>query len=148
MPRLLDKHKNIKISTAPNLPDVKPVEQIKILGYLFNARGDIVSQVNSLVSSTSALFHLASLHSSSMNYATRRNFVFAHIVSRLNYIMPFVPGHPIKVKKKVTAIWVRAAKFIYGQDTRGLMHDELFTKVNFPLKSNIYKASWLHGCKK
>ena len=75
-----------------------------------------------------------------MNFATRRNFVFSHTVSRLNYIMPFVSGHPLKVQKKVTAIWVRAAKFIYGQDTTGLLHDELFTRVNFPLKSNIYEA--------
>ena len=126
MPRLLNKHKHIKIGIAPNLPDVKPVEQIKILGYLFNARGDIVSQVNSLVSSTSALFHLASLHSSSMNYQARCNFVFAHIFSRLNYIMPFISGHTKTVQKKVTAILVRAAKFIYGHDTRGLLHDELF----------------------
>ena len=40
----------------------------------------------------------------------------------------------------MTAIWVRAAKFIYGHHTRGLLHDELFTRVNFPLKSNIYEA--------
>ena len=116
---------------APNLPDVKPIEQIKVLGYLFNARGDINSQVNSLVSSTSALFHLASLHSSSMNYQARRNYVFAHIISRLNYIMPFISGHPKNIQKRVTAIWVRAAKFIYGQDTRGLLHYELFSRVNF-----------------
>ena len=45
IPRLLNKHKHTKISTAPNLPNVKPVEQMKILGYLFNARGDIISQV-------------------------------------------------------------------------------------------------------
>ena len=54
--------------------------------------------------------------------------------------MSFVSGHPIKIIEKVTAIWVRAAKFIYGQDTRGLLHDKLFTRVNFPLKSNIYEA--------
>ena len=42
MPRLLNKHKHIKINTAPNLPDVKPIEQIKLLGYLFNARGDAI----------------------------------------------------------------------------------------------------------
>ena len=75
-----------------------------------------------------------------MNYATRLNFVFSHIVLRLNYIMPFVSGHEMKVKKNVKSIWVRAAKFMYGQDTRGLLHDELFTRVNFPLKSNIYEA--------
>ena len=27
-----------------------------------------------------------------------------------------------------------------GQDTRGLLHYELFARVNFPLKSNIYEA--------
>ena len=75
-----------------------------------------------------------------MNYQARQNFVFAHIISRLNYIMPFISGHTKNVQKKVTAIWDRAAKFIYDQDTRGLLHDKLFSKVNFPKKSNIYEA--------
>ena len=100
MPPLLNKHKNIQILSAAKFPNFKPVEQMRILGHLLNARGDIFSQVYSLVSSTIALFHLAPLHSSSMNYATRCNLVFSHIVSRLNYSMPFVAGQPKEAQKK------------------------------------------------
>ena len=32
MPRLLNKHKNVRIITATDIPDVKPIERIKILG--------------------------------------------------------------------------------------------------------------------
>ena len=146
MPRHIGNNLDITLITEPKLPDVKPMAQIKILGYLINTRGDIESRVNSIVSATSALFHLAELHIGELNLNTRKSYVFAHIISRLNYIMPFVAGHPIHVQEKIMKIWVRSAKFIYGNGTLGVSHEDLFKYANFPIKSNIFEsasATWI-----
>ena len=67
------------------------------------------------------------------NHATRSTkcYVYAHIISRVNYIIPFVAGHKIEIHKKIMDIWVSATKFIYGKKHQ---------KVEL---SNSVSMSWL-----
>ena len=60
-----------------------------------------------------------------------KSYVYAHIISRINYILPFVAGHKIEIHKKIMDIWVMAAKFIYGKNTRKLSYPKLFERVVF-----------------
>ena len=81
-----------------------------------------------------------------MLQAARKSYVYAHIISRINYILPFVAGHNKSIHKKIIDLWVMAAKFIYGKNTRKLSHDKLFERVGFPRKSDLIEcaaASWM-----
>ena len=44
-----------------------------------------------------------------------KSYVNAHIISRVNYIMPFVAGHKIEIQKKVKNILVKVEKLMYGK---------------------------------
>ena len=146
MPRYADQIENMEIETPEGTDNVKPQEQIKILGYLFNTRGNIDNQVNKLKSSCHAIMHIALKHRKIMPQAARKSYVYAHIISRINYILPFVAGHNKSIHKKIMDIWVMAAKFIYGKNTRKLSHDKLFERVGFPRKSDLIEcaaASWM-----
>ena len=73
MPRHIENHNNITIVTGPDLPNFIPQLHIKVLGYFFNVRGEIESQVNSIVSETSALFHLTDLHKGDLYLKTQKS---------------------------------------------------------------------------
>ena len=62
MPRFINQIKNMIIQTPDDTENVKSQEQIKILGYLFNGRGNIDNQMNKLVSTTSAIMYIANKH--------------------------------------------------------------------------------------
>ena len=49
MPRFMNQIEDMKIQTPDNTENVKPQEHIKILGYLFNGRGNIDNKVNKIV---------------------------------------------------------------------------------------------------
>ena len=81
-----------------------------------------------------------------MPQAARKSYVYAHIVSRINYILPFVAGHNKSIHKKIMDIWVMVAKFIYGKNTRKLSHIKLFERVGFPRYSDLIEcaaANWM-----
>ena len=86
---------DMEILTPEYTDNVKPQEQIKILGYLFNARGNIDNQVNKLKSTCQAIMHIAYKHRTIMPQAARKSYVYAHTISRTNYILPFIAGHKI-----------------------------------------------------
>ena len=73
---------NMEIQTPDHTPNVKPQKQIKILGYLFNGRGNIENQVNKLISTTIAIFYLAYKHRNHMLQEARKSYVYAHIISK------------------------------------------------------------------
>ena len=62
MPRFINEIKDMEIITPPNIENVKPQAQIKILGYLFNGRGNIDNHINDLSSVIGGLFHIAHKH--------------------------------------------------------------------------------------
>ena len=72
----------------------------KILGYLFNGRGNIDNQVNKLKSTCHAIMYVANKHRTIMPQAAQKSYVYANIISRINYILPFVAGHKIEIHKK------------------------------------------------
>ena len=55
--------------TPDELENVKPQEQIKIIGYLFNGRGNIDNQVNKLKSTCAAIMYIAYKHKTIMRQA-------------------------------------------------------------------------------
>ena len=93
-----------EIETPEETDNVKPQDQIKILGYLFNTRGNIDNQVNKLKSTCHAIMHIAFKHKKIMPQAARKSYVYAHIISRINYILPFVAGHNKAIHKKIMDI--------------------------------------------
>ena len=95
MPRFMNQIVNMENQTPAGTENVKPQEQIKILGYLFNGQGNIDNQVNKLSFTTSALFYPAYKHGNLIPQDARKSYVYAHIISRVNYIMPFVASHKI-----------------------------------------------------
>ena len=101
MPRFNYQIENMEIITPDDTKNVKPHKQIKSLGYLFNCRGNIYNQVNKLISTTSAIMYIEYKHRTIMPQAARKSYVYAHITSRANYIIPFVAGHKIEIQKKV-----------------------------------------------
>ena len=146
MPRFINQIEDIEIETPKYTDNVKPQEQIKILGYLFNTRGNIDNQVNKLKSTCHAIMHIAFKHRTIMPQAAQKSYVYAHIISRINYILPFVAGHNKSIHKKIMDIWVMAAKFIYGKNTRKLSYEKLFKRVGFPRHSDLIEcaaASWM-----
>ena len=81
-----------------------------------------------------------------MPQAARKSYVYAHIVSRINYILPFVAGHNKSINKKIMDIWVLAAKFIYGKNTKKLSYIKLFERVGFPQYTELIEcaaATWM-----
>ena len=62
MPRFMNQIENMEIQTPDHTDNVKPQEQIKILGYLFNGRGNIDNQVNKLKSTCHAIIYIANKH--------------------------------------------------------------------------------------
>ena len=108
MPRFMNQIEDMEIETPDKLDNVKPQEQIKILGYLFNGRGNIDNQVNQLTSTCAAIMYIA------YEQAACKSYVYAHIISRVNYILPFAAGHKIEIHKKIMDVSVNAAKFIFG----------------------------------
>ena len=101
MPRFKNQIEDMEIETPEYTDNVKPQEQIKILGYLFNTRGNINNQVNKLKSTCHAIMHIAFKHRKIMPQAARKSYVYAHIISRINYILPFVAGHNKSIHKKI-----------------------------------------------
>ena len=57
--------------------------------------------------------YIANKHRSIMPQAAQKSYIYAHIISRVNYILSFVAGHEIEIHKKIMDIWVNAAKLIY-----------------------------------
>ena len=85
-----------------------------------------------------------------MVQAAWKSYVYAHIISRVIHIMPFVAGHKIKIQKTVKNIWVKAAKFIYDKNTRKLSYSTLFDRVGFPRYEYLIKCSaaiWMQKIK-
>ena len=81
-----------------------------------------------------------------MPQAAQKSYIYAHIISRVNYIPPFVAGHKIEIQKKIMYIWVSAAKFIYGKNTRRLSYPTLFQRVGFPRYDDLMEcpaAAWM-----
>ena len=145
MPRFMNQIENMEIETPEYTDNVKPQEQIKILGYLFNTRGNIDNQVNKLKSACHAIMHIAYKHRT-MLQAARKSYVYAHIVSRINYILPFVAGYNKSINKKIMDIWVMADKFIYGKNTKKLSYIKLFERVGFPRYTDLIEcaaATWM-----
>ena len=68
MPRFMNQIENIEIETPEYTDNVKPQEQIKILGYLFNTRRNIDNQVK-LKSACHAIMHIAYKHRTIMPQA-------------------------------------------------------------------------------
>ena len=114
MPRFINQIKNMNITTPPDINNIKPKEQIKFVGYLFNGRGNIDNQINATSSTIGGLFHIAYKFQKNMPQPARKAFVYAHILSCLNYILPFCAGRTNKNKDKRMKIMVKSAKFIYG----------------------------------
>ena len=75
MPRFINQIKEIEIQTPKGTDNVKPQEQIKILEYLFNGRGNIDNQVNKLVSTTSAIMYIAYKHQTIMPQAAGKSYI-------------------------------------------------------------------------
>ena len=84
---------DMEIQTPDPIDNVKPQEQIKILEHIFNGRGNIDYQVNKLKSTCHAIMYIANKHRSTMLQAARKSYIYAHIIPRANYILPFVAGH-------------------------------------------------------
>ena len=81
-----------------------------------------------------------------MPQAARKSYVYAHIISGINYILPFVAGHKKEIHKKIMDIWEMAAKFIYGKNTRKLSYTTLFERVGFPRYDDLIEcaaATWM-----
>ena len=129
----------MEIQTPDHTDNVKPQEQIKILGYLFNRRGNIDNQVNKLKSTCHAIMYIANKHRTIMPQAARKNYVYAHFISRIYYILPFVARHKKEIPKKIKDIWELAAKFVYGKNTRKLSYSTLFERVGFSRYEDIKK---------
>ena len=72
MPRFMNQIENMEIETPENTENVKPKTQIKILGYLFNTRGNIDNQVNKLKSACHAIMHIAFKHRTIMQKAAQK----------------------------------------------------------------------------
>ena len=147
MPRFIDEIKNLEIITQADIENVKPKAQIKILGFLINGRGNIDNQLNALSSVVGGLLHIANKYKNIMTKPARKDYIFAHVISRINYILPFCAGHTLKNKDKVKKILIKSAKFIYGGNTRRLPHDVLFERVGFPRRSDYFEiaaATWMH----
>ena len=141
MPRFMDQIKDIEIQTPDHTDNVKPQEQIKILGYLLIGRGNIDNEVNKLKSACHAIMYIANKQRTIMPQAARKSYIYAHIISRLNYILPFVAGYKIEIQKKIMYIWVRAAEFIYGKNTRRLSYPTFFQRVVFPRYDDLIECS-------
>ena len=131
----------MEIQTPDHTENVKLQEQIKILGYLFNGRGNIDNQVNKLKSASHAIMYIANKHRTIMLQAAWKSYVYARIISRINYILPFVAGHKKEIQKKIMDIWVMVAKFIYGKNTRKLSYSTLFDRVGFPRHEDLIECS-------
>ena len=147
MPRFIDEIKDLEIITPPNIENVKPKAQIKVLGFLINGRGNIDNQLNALGSVVGGLLHIANKYKKIMTKPARKDYIFAHVISRINYILPFCAGHTMKNKDKIKKILIKSAKFIYGGNTRRLPHDTLFERVGFPRRSDFFEiaaATWMH----
>ena len=95
MPRFMNQIEDMEIQTPEGTPNVKPQEKIKMLGHLLNGRGNIDNQVNKLISTTSAIMYIAYKHRNIMPQAASKSYIFAHIISRVNYILPFIAEHKI-----------------------------------------------------
>ena len=123
---------NMEIQTPEYTGNVQPQEQIKILGYSFNTRGNIDNQVDKLKSACHAIMHIAPKHRTIMPQAAQKRYVYAHIIYIVNYILPFVAGHKKEIHKKIMDIWVMAAKFIYGKNTQKLSYTNYLKEWVFP----------------
>ena len=69
-----------------------------------------------------------------------------HILSCINYILPFCVGHTDKIKNKVMKLKVKSAKFIYSGNTRRQSDETLFEKIGFPRKEDYFEvaaATWM-----
>ena len=96
MPRFLDQIKNMEIETPPDIDNIRPQEQIKVLGYLFNGSGNMNNQINAICSIIGGLFHIAYKYRRLMPQPARKAFVHANILSRVNYTLRFCAGHTNK----------------------------------------------------
>ena len=76
-----------------------------------------------------------------MPQPARKAFVYAHIYSCVNYILPFCVGHTNKNKDKYVKIVVNSAKLIYATYTRRLPHDKLSEKFGFLRKDDYFEVS-------
>ena len=76
-----------------------------------------------------------------MPQAAWKSYVYAHIISRVNYTLPFVAGHKIEIHKKIMYIWVSAEKFIYGKNTHKLSCPTLFEQLGFQRYSDFIECS-------
>ena len=86
---------------------------------------------------------LTDLHKGDFNIKTGKSYGFAHIISRLNYIMPIIAGYPIHIPEKVMKVCVRSTKFIYGKGAHGISHENSFKFANCPKSLSHYISYWL-----
>jgi len=100
MPRFINQINKMEIIPPPDVDNVKPQAQMKILGYLFNGSGNINNQINATCSVVGGLFHIAHKYKKLIPQPARKDFLHAHIPSRVNYILPFSAGHTKKIKMK------------------------------------------------
>ena len=111
-PRFRDEYKDIKIETAENFDDVYQSEVITILGYKINKRGTMDTQIAKTVGECHSKLNLADKQRKYLCTATRARFVTSVIISRINYILPFVSGETEICKRMIVKLMNRSARFI------------------------------------
>ena len=111
-PKHRDTYKNIKVETNDDETDVKQQNQVKILGFITNKRGNNDCQISKIVSEISNMFNVANKNRKYMNEKTRRAFVNSHIMGRLNYNMPIIAAGTNCQRARIVKLMHQAARFI------------------------------------
>ena len=111
MPRHQEILKPIEIEIEHD-ENVKPVSQIKILGFLTNSRGKNDSQANKVISEMSIEINKAEKVKRFLNEKTRRCLMNSNVISRLQYNAPLIAGATDDIKKRIFKVIHRAGRFI------------------------------------
>ena len=88
------------------------VQTIKVLGFLIHKRGSMDSQVSKTVGECHGKLNLAEKYKKYLSPVMRTRFIHSIIISRLNYILPFVSGETEVCKSMITKLLNRSARFI------------------------------------
>ena len=91
-----------------------PKRQIKVLGFYFNSRLSMDSNINAASKSTSYLMHSAKGVGRLMNEKTRTKFPNSHMLSRVTYGLPCYLSEKQEIKNKIHSTIMSISRWCKG----------------------------------
>ena len=121
--------------------EVKPVHQMKVLGFTITPRGSNDLHITKLVSQCHSIINNAFTIKRFFTKREKKFLMESQVLSRLRYSAPIIAAETIELKDKVLKMIHKAARFIQDNYYYKRSIKKLMTDVNWKMPKDVIDES-------